>query len=325
MDGTGAPTHTRRHPPLYHNLCGCYTGDGQLPTTNASKFTMIREFLTLFLRFRNRQVLGELIRRDLRSRYKVSVLGFFWSLLRPALSMLVIAVVFGYLVRLPLTLGLYGEVGYFAFLVFGYLPWVYFSGALAEGAQAILANAHLVKKVYCPRAIFPLTTVGAQLVNFGLAMAVFLPLIWIFTSARPSWAILALPFIALLQTLLVSGLVMGLSALNVLYRDVGQILEFVTLSWFYLTPVLYPVNMPIETIAAFGIPAGCIWLNPMATLSFWYRWSCLGTIDLNSAAAAPLTASLLEGTVITVVICIGTCLLGYYILRKLDIQVVDEL
>ena len=285
---------------------------------------MLTDFFALVIHPNVRQVLSELVRRDLRSRYKVSLLGFLWSLLRPFFSLVVITAVFAFVVELE-TPPLYGGIGYFAFLTFGYLPWVFFSMGLAEGTQSILANSSLVKKVYCPRAVFPLTTVGAQLVNFLLALAVFLPLIWAFTAARPSLALLALPLVILLQTLLLAGLVMALSALNVLYRDVGQILEFTTLAWFYLTPVLYPVNMPIDKLAEVGLPAWLIWLNPVATLTFWYRWSCLGTIDLGSPEAAALAGSLPLGTALGACACILACLWGHAVLKRNEIKMVDEL
>lgn len=282
---------------------------------------MGNDLYLLLTRANYRQVLHELIRRDLRSRYKVSVLGFFWSLLRPFLSILVIYIVFSKLVGFEMDLGLYPKIGYFAFLAFGYLPWVYFSSCLNEGAQALLANSHLIKKVYCPRAIFPLTTVGAQLVNFILALLVFIPLLWFFSEAQPSLALAALPLVILFQTLFIAGLVLALSALNVLYRDVGQMLEFVTMAWFYLTPVLYPIHMPLARLEAVGIPGGALWLNPMATITFWYRWTCLGRLDTGH----PLTQSLVMGTVATVVLSIAVFWGGYALYKRLDIPAVDEL
>lgn len=276
---------------------------------------------------RNRQVLSELIRRDLRARYKVSVLGFFWSLLRPMGSMAVMTIVFAYLVPIA-DLELYhlrGGLGYFAFLAMGYLPWVFFSNGLNEGTQAILTNAQLVKKVYCPRAIFPLTVVGAHLVNFLLAMVVILPLLWVTTPARISWYLPGMLGVVICQTLLLSGLVMALAGLNVLYRDVAQIMEFVTLAWFYLTPVLYPIHLPIAQLAEWGIPGWLVFLNPNATFTFWFRYTGLGTIDLDSPTGQMIAQGAGIGTLISVLIsllCFGA---GYAVLRKIEVQVVDEL
>lgn len=276
---------------------------------------------------RNRQVLSELIRRDLRARYKVSVLGFFWSLLRPLGSMAVITIVFAYLVPLG-DLDLYqlsGGLGYFAFLALGYLPWVFFSNGLNEGTQAILANAQLVKKVYCPRAIFPLTIVGAQLINFLLALVVILPFVWLTTPARISWYLPGILGVVLCQTLLLGGLVMALAGLNVLYRDVAQIMEFVTLAWFYLTPVLYPIQLPVAKLNEWGVPGWLVFLNPNATFTFWYRYTGLGSIDLESPAGQIVAHGVGIGTSIALLISVGCFWAGYAILRKIEVQVVDEL
>lgn len=286
---------------------------------------MFTDLRSLFTRSQYRQILTELVRRDLRARYKVSVLGFFWSLLRPLFSMLVIFFVFDKLVGFKIDLALFGDIGYLPFIAFGYLPWVYFSSTLTQGTEALLANAQLVKKVYCPRAIFPLTTAGAQLVNFLLALLVLIPGFWILSGAKPTLAILVLPFILILQTLFLMGLVMALATLNVLYRDVAQILDFTTLAWFYLTPVLYPVNMPVPQLEAFGLPVWLIWMNPVATMTFWYRYACLGTTDLGIAGAGPLTATLPAGTAFMVIASVTVFLGGYTILKKFDIRAVDEL
>ena len=126
----------------------------------------------------HRRLLRELVRRDLRTRYKVSVLGFLWSLLRPLMSMAIISVVFTYIAEIPHNS--FPDVSYFAFLLCGYLPWTLMTSSIVEGTQALLANAQLIKKVACPRAIFPLAVVLSNLINTLLAFVVLLPMTYLF-------------------------------------------------------------------------------------------------------------------------------------------------
>ena len=278
--------------------------------------------------WRHRRLLRELVRRDLRTRYKVSVLGFFWSLLRPLMSMAIIAVVFTHIA--PLSHDSFPHVSYFSFLLCAYLPWSFLTAGLLEGTQAILGNASLIKKVACPRSIFPTAIVLSHLINTVLAFAVLLPLIYLFSSAEVSFSVLWLIPLLLGETLLILGLVWGLSALNVLYRDVTQILEFVTLAWFYATPIIYSINLPLDKLVdkleIWGLPSWLSWLymlNPMTMVVYASRYVCLGLPE--KAEWVMPGSALAVGFVVFIVCAIGSPFVGQALFRRLETRAVDSL
>ncbi len=231
-------------------------------------------FRSMLELWRHRRLLRELVRRDLRARYKASVLGFLWSLLRPLLSVVIISFVFTYVVHLEHRS--FPHVSYFAFLLCGYLPWTFLTGALMEGAQSLVTNAHLIKKVACPRLIFPLAVVLAHLVNTVLAFLVLLPIVYLLIWMGPPLSCVLIVPLLVSETLLLTGLAWGLSVLNVLYRDIAQILEFIVLVWFYVTPIIYSVDRAFDCLTGFRIPEGLYLLNPMATVVYASRRVCLG-------------------------------------------------
>lgn len=269
--------------------------------------------------WRYRGVVRQLAARDLKVRYKVSVLGFFWSLLRPLLTIAVLAAVF---IMLGLKSTRY-EVAFPALLLASYMPWFYFSAALLEGVQSLLANAHLVKKVYCPRAVFPGAVVLANLINFALAMAVLIPLLYIAFEARPGWALLQLPLVVAFHTAFLLGLCFMLSALNVVYRDLTQITEFVVFVWFYLSPVLYD---SFEAYDRFGARAWLYFLNPMAGILEWYRYSLLASrLQTGGEMAAFNHMTFYFAIPYAAAASIVMLAVGYVFLRRWETRAVDEL
>ncbi|MFH1742974.1 MAG: ABC transporter permease [bacterium] len=269
----------------------------------------------------HRRLLKELVRRDLRTRYKVSVLGFFWSLLRPLMSMAIIAVIFTYVVEIPHDS--FPHVHYFAFLLCGYLPWTLITGSVVEGTQSLLANAQLIKKVACPRMIFPLAVVLSNLINTLLAFVVLLPMTYlVFHISAPLSCVWLVPLL-IGETLLAVGLVWGLSALNVLYRDVTQILEFVMLAWFYATPIIYSVDLPFGRLELLGFPTWLYMLNPMATLVYASRRACLGTAENAGWVMSNFTFGI--GIILFIVFSIGVLIAGQALFRRLETRAVDAL
>ncbi|HPA45013.1 MAG TPA: ABC transporter permease [bacterium] len=268
-----------------------------------------------------RRLLRELVRRDLRTRYKVSILGFFWSLLRPLLAMAIIAVVFTYIAEMPHAS--FPHISYFAFLLCGYLPWTLLTGGLMEGTQALLTNAQLIKKVACPRLIFPLGVVLSHLVNTFLAFLVLLPLTYlVFGYPIPFSCLLLLPLL-LCETLLVIGLVWALSGLNVLYRDVTQILDFLLLAWFYGTPIIYSIDMPMGVLGGFGLPGWLLLLNPMSGMIYAARRACFG-LGENPPWAMPFD-TFLFGVLFFVAVSLAAPVVGYAIFRRMETRAVDAL
>jgi ABC-2 type transport system permease protein len=213
-----------------------------------------------------RSLFKNLVKRDLKVRYKSSVLGFFWSLLNPFLMMVVFTIVFSRILRFNIP-------NYPAFLMAGFMPWLFLATSLSQSVNSVVGSGSLLAKVYFPREVLPLSTVLSNLVNFVLALvplAIFLTALGI----RPGWGLVLLPVVILVQTLLVSGLALLLSALNVKVRDLGVILEVVLMAWFYLTPVFYSMSQVVQ-----WVPSGYLrvyMLNPMTGIILAYRWCLLG-------------------------------------------------
>jgi lipopolysaccharide transport system permease protein len=240
-----------------------------------------RAYLGELIRYR--YLLRNLVVRDLKVRYKNSVLGILWSLLNPLLMMLVFTLVFTVLIPNE-------EVrDYSVFILVGLLPWNFFSGALLSGTTSITNNSALIKKVYFPRELLPLSAVLSNLVNFSLAFLVLL--FFLFASGLGlTIHALWLPAILLTQLIFVLGLCLLLGTLHVFYRDVMMILDVVMLAWFFLTPVFYPFELlGNEPITRFGLtftPAVIMrWINPMASIIDGYRTVLWGTINSNGPAS----------------------------------------
>ncbi len=218
-----------------------------------------------------RQLVRQLAVRDLKARYKVSVLGFLWSLLRPLLTIVVMAGVFS---MLDLKSERY-DVSYPTLLLASYIPWFFFSTTLLEGTQALLSNANLIKKVYAPRVVYPTAVVASNLVNFLSSFLVLLLIVFVFTSAKPTWMLLQLPLVIFFHSILTLGFCYLASALNVLYRDTTQVMEFGVFVWFYITPVLYDVLEVFNRLPRWG--QVLYFANPMAGMIEWYRYILLNS------------------------------------------------
>jgi lipopolysaccharide transport system permease protein len=240
--------------------------------------------------YRYRALIGTLVLRELRARYRGSVLGFLWSFLNPLLLMLVYVLVFSVYLRVPME-------GYAVFLFSGLLPWLWFSSSLGHAAGVIVGSGALVKRILFPAEILPLVSVLSNLINMLLS----LPLLFVFLLAfgiRPGPVLAFLPLLLLLQLLLTAGLALALSALNVYLRDVEQILGNGLVLLFFLSPILYPVSTVPVTLRlgdTVTVPLRPLYfLNPVAGLVQSYQnifffgrephWIHLGMV----AAAAAL-------------------------------------
>lgn len=178
-----------------------------------------------------------LVDKDLRVRYKRSVLGFLWFLLKPVFSMAVYTVVFTRIIRFG------GAIEHFSlFLLTGLLPWNFFSSSLTASTRTLLDNHRLIRSVYFPRAALPIASVVANGVHMLLALGVLQLLLWVLGHPPTLPLIAAVPAILLLCCI-TSGLALALSIWNVYYRDVAQFLEVMLLAWFYASPVIYPLGM----------------------------------------------------------------------------------
>jgi ABC-2 type transport system permease protein len=206
-----------------------------------------------------RELLGNLIRKELKVKYKNSALGFLWSLLNPMLYLVVFYVVFKYFIP--------ASIEYFAiFLLTGLLPYNLFSAGLGGGTSSIVANVGLVGKVWFPREILPLASVGAALVHFGLQLLVLAGALIVFRY-EPAWSYLPLIVPALLTVLvLVAALAIAFAAINVYARDTQHLLELVLLAWFWMTPIVYVYSQVSNTTIGGHTIGNWALLNPLTPI-----------------------------------------------------------
>jgi len=214
-----------------------------------------------------RELIYNLVLRDLKVRYKNSFLGVIWSWLNPLLMMIVFTFVFSIL---------RGESmrDFHIFVLSALLPWNFFSGAVMGGIHSITGNGHLIKKVYFPREILPIATVLSSLVNFLIALPVLFILALISGVPLNPWMLL-LPIPILVETLFALGIVLVLSTLEVFYRDTHMLMEVAMQAWFFLTPIFYPVEQLPQQVLLLGqviIRRRLIfWVNPMASIVNTYQ------------------------------------------------------
>lgn len=212
-----------------------------------------------------RELLFFLIWRDVKVRYKQTVLGIAWAIFQPLVTMVIFSVIFGQLAKLSSE-----GIPYPVFCYAGLLPWQLFSGALTRIGSSLVGNATLLTKVYFPRLMIPLSSIGAGLVDFGISFFVFLGLM-LYYNILPSWRIFCLPFLLLFLLLAALGVGLWLSALNVKYRDVQHVIPFLVQVWMFVSPVVYSVGL---------IPQGpwrfLYGLNPLTGVIQGFRWALIG-------------------------------------------------
>jgi lipopolysaccharide transport system permease protein len=211
-----------------------------------------------------RELLYFFVWRDVKVRYKQTVIGVAWVVLQPLMTMGVFTLFFGRLARLPSD-GLPYPVFYFAALV----PWTYFSTALQSCTSVVVNNQHVITKVYFPRLVLPLSAVVSGLVDFAIGFIVLLVVTAIY-GIQPTLAALWLPVLLLLAVLTALGVGLWMSALNALYRDVRYVVPFLVQCWMFASPVAYPSSL---------VPQRWRWfygLNPMAGVIEGFRWALTG-------------------------------------------------
>jgi ABC-2 type transport system permease protein len=219
----------------------------------------------------HREILTNLTRKELKVKYKSSVLGIAWSMLNPLLYLVVFYVVFTFVLgsRVP---------DFAIYLLSGLLAWTLFSTGLQMGTASVVNNGSLVTKVAFPREILPLAAIGSSLVNFGFQFLVLLAAMLISTYAFFGAQLLLLPLA--LATLLLFTVAMGLltSALNVRYRDTSHLVELVLLAWFWFTPIIYPASFVLEkSLDAGGLLIFRLYqLNPMVQITLGFQRALYG-------------------------------------------------
>ena len=207
--------------------------------------------------YQYREFLKTNVKKDIRGKYKGSFLGVLWSFINPLLMTLVYAIVFPFILKS-------GPEHYTTFIVIAILPWNWFTTVISQGTFCMVGNADIIKKVYFPREILPLSTATSGLVNYLISV----PIILIFLIASGlgfSWYILLLPLIAITQYILTFGIILITSAINVYIRDAEYIINFFITMLFYATPVLYAATLFPQKYR------WILYLNPMTTIINSYR------------------------------------------------------
>jgi lipopolysaccharide transport system permease protein len=214
--------------------------------------------------WRYRELLYFLTWRDIKLRYRQTLLGAAWAIIQPLFAMLLFTVFFGRLVRIPTD-----NIPYPLFAYAGLLPWTFFANAVTNSANSLVGSTSLITKVYFPRMIIPAAPVLAGLVDLAVAFALLIPLL-IYYGTRITFQLLLLPVFICLAMLLAFGVGMLMAALNVTYRDVRYALPFVVQLWLFASPVIYPLSI---------VPPKWKWLvslNPMTGIIEGFRSSLFG-------------------------------------------------
>ena len=206
----------------------------------------------------HRELLFELASRDLRIRYKQTLLGTAWALFTPLTMMLIFTQVFARVAKIDT-----GSIPYPVFVYCGLLPWQFFAGSLKGSVESLTRNSRLVTKIYMPREVFPIANVLSAFVDFLVASIVLAGLMAWYGLA-PTWTILFLPVIVVVQIAMIVGFSLLLSMANLFYRDVKYVFEVVLLMWMFATSVVYPIHIE-------GVWGKVLALNPMTPIIDGYR------------------------------------------------------
>jgi lipopolysaccharide transport system permease protein len=211
-----------------------------------------------------RELLYFLTKRDIKVRYKQTVLGGLWAVIQPAFTMLVFTLFFGRLAKMPSD-----GLPYPIFVYAGLLPWTYFANAVSASGNSLVGSSNLITKVYFPRIVVPASAALAGLLDFFIALFVLAALM-IWYQFMPGPAILLFPFLVALTFLCAVGVGLWLSALNVQYRDIRYAIPFLIQVWMFVSPVIYPVSL------VHGNYQWLLALNPMGGVIHAYRAALLG-------------------------------------------------
>ena len=246
-------------------------------------------------------MINSLVKKDLRGRYKGSILGFLWTFINPLMQLAVYTIVFSVIMRA-------GIDKFYIFLFVALVPWIFFSSAITGGSMSILNQNDMVKKIYFPRQILPIAYVTSSFVNMMFCFVIIFVAL-IFSGIGINFkALLYLPIIMLIEYVLALGIALLTSALTVYFRDLEHILGIVTMAWMYLTPIMYPVEMvPEQFLTIFNA-------NPMTPVIIAYR-------DILYYSREPHLNTLLHAAVLGGL----TLLLGNIVFSRLQKGFVEEL
>jgi len=242
-----------------------------------------------------RELLYFLIWRDIKVRYKQTVLGAAWAIIQPFFTMVVFSLFFGRLAKMPSD-----GIPYPIFAYAALVPWTFFANGLSQSSNSLVGSANLIKKVYFPRMVVPISSVISGAVDFVLAFIVLVGMMLVY-GIFPTINIIWLPFLLLLTFVTALGVGLWLSAMNVQFRDVRYTVPFLTQFWLFATPIAYPSSLlsePWRTL--YGI-------NPMVGVVEGFRWALLGT----DTAPGPI---IIVSSLVALVLLVG----GTFYFRRME-------
>lgn len=253
---------------------------------------MLQIFLTPFLQYK--YLLFQLIIREIKSRYKQSILGYSWVILNPLLQLLVYSFVFSVIFRFPTN-----NIPYSIFLFIGLLPWIYLQTAISSTTLSLVDHSNLLRKVYFPREIIIYAVIAAKAIDFLFASLILVPFLYFHHISISYTAILIIPLL-FIQIILMTGISLMISTLNLFYRDIQYLVNLLLMLWMYLTPIVYALSL---------VPKGWLFiykLNPMVGLVEGYRSAVFNyTFD---------TGTIVWSALLSIVIFI----LGFIIFKRLE-------
>jgi lipopolysaccharide transport system permease protein len=247
-----------------------------------------------------RELLYFLAWRDIKVRYKQTVLGAAWAILQPFLTMVIFSIFFGGLAGVPSD-----DIPYPIFSYAALVPWMFFANGLTKSTQSLVSGANMVKKIYFPRLIMPMSAVFSGLLDFILAFVVLLAMMLYF-NVVPTLAIVWLPLLLLLGLVTSLGVGMWLTAMNVQFRDIRYVMPFIVQAWMFATPIAYPSSLldePWRTVYA---------LNPMVGVVEGFRWALLGV----DTQPGPMI-------LVSSVVAIGLLVSGAFYFRRMEKSFAD--
>lgn len=251
--------------------------------------------------YQYRELILSLIKRELRGKYKASVLGFLWTFINPLFQMLIYTVVFSVIMRS-------GIENFSMFLFVGLIPWNFFNISVISGASCVVNQENLIKKIYFPRIVLPIAFVTSMFINMLLTFLVILAVLFVTGFGINPAAVCFVPVIMIIEYMLALGFCMLFSALTVYFRDLEYILGIFMMAWMYLTPILYTVDMvPEEYQYLFR-------LNPMTAVIISYQQALY-------EKQVPVMDTLLEAAMVGVAVF----MIGSFVFEKMQRRFAEEL
>lgn len=248
-----------------------------------------------------RTMISSLIKRDLRGRYKGSVLGFAWTFLNPLLQLVVYTIVFSNIMRA-------GIKDYYLFLFVALIPWIFFGNSVTGGSTCIISQKEMVKKIYFPREVLPIAHVTCQLVNMFFSFIVIAIVLIVTGHGFNGYALLFLPIVVIAEYMLSISIALIVSALTVYLRDLEHMLAIIVMAWQFMTPVMYSIDMVPDSFKKI------FYLNPMTPIIEAYR-------DIFYYKNAPDLGTLLHGFILSLVLL----MIGWIVFGRLQKHFAEEM